>query len=121
MEDIKSDDLMVFFANQELDEKLTLSDYRINRLSNPLFVSMVKKRINISVKIDREKEYKIEVSPKNSIEEILNKLLTKQVIQSKQVIVTYRNQQLDKNKTLFGCKIRDGNFIFVNTKNLLNI
>ncbi len=42
IENINTEELLVFFTNQEMEDNRTLLDYRIYKLSNPLFLSMVR-------------------------------------------------------------------------------
>jgi hypothetical protein len=111
IKNINTEELLVFFANQEIEDNQTLLDYRIYKLLNTLFLSMVKKKMRISVRINNEREYEIEVSPEDRLD-ILPKILRKEALVSNELVFTYRNLQMDDNRTLFSFKIRDGNFLF---------
>jgi uncharacterized protein (DUF2164 family) len=110
IENINTEELLVFFTNQEMEDNRTLLDYRIYKLSNPLFLSMVGKKMRISVRIDNERKYEIEVSLKDRV------VLRKEALVSNKLVLTYRNQQMNDSRTLFSYKIRDRNFVFLNTK-----
>lgn len=116
IENINTEELLVFFTNQEMEDNRTLLDYRIYKLSNPLFLSMVGKKMRISVRIDNERKYEIEVSLKDRVADILPKVLRKEALVSNELVLTYRNQQMNDSRTLFSYKIRDRNFVFLNTK-----
>lgn len=116
MENMDSEEMLVFMANKELDDNKSLNDYRIFRLNNPLLLFMVKKKIRLLVKVDREKSYPIEMCPKDTVGDVLAQILKKEAFESKDLVLCYRNMTLDESRTLFSYRIRDGNFVFLNTK-----
>jgi hypothetical protein len=116
MENISAEELLVFFSNKELDENKTLSDYRIYKLQNPLFLFMVKKKIRVLIRIDREKQYPLELSPKDIVGDVLAKIVKKEGLASKEMVLSFRNKEMDESRTLFSYKIRDNNFVFLNTR-----
>ena len=113
LENIDSEELLVFMANKELDDKKSLNDYRVFRLHNPLLLFVVKKKIKILVKIDREKSYPVEMSPKDTIGDVLAQILKKEALDSKELVLSYRNQALDESRTLYSYRIRDGKSSFL--------
>ncbi len=68
------------------------------------------------MRIDNEREYEIEISPEDRVANILPMALRKEALAPNELVLTYRNQQMDDSRTLFSYKIRDGNFVFLNTK-----
>ena len=119
-ENVDPEEISIFFANQELEDNKTLFDYHIYKISNPLILFVVKRKIKIFIRVTRDKEMSLEVSPKDKIGDLLEIILKKEGKEwsgkeSQDYILCFRNEHLNENRTIFSYKIRDGNFIFLNS------